>query len=104
MSQTPIRPEFQVHMLNDSGKTQATQIAEVLSEALNKLEALVGPGRELVIVKTKLEEACFFAKRGMASKPDNQQRQNSCEHCDGDAPAGKRFCSDACRIADLPSA
>lgn len=104
MSQTTIRPEFQVHMLNDAGKAQATQIAEVLSEALNKLEAIVGSGRELAIVKTKLEEACFFAKRGMASKPENRLCQNSCEHCDEAAPAGKRFCSDACQIADQPSA
>ena len=54
--------------------------------------------------KTKLEEACFFAKCGMASKPENRLCQNSCEQCDEAAPAGKRFCSDACQIADQPSA
>jgi hypothetical protein len=27
----------------------------------------------MVPVRTKLEEACFFAKRGLASLPENQQ-------------------------------
>lgn len=66
-----IRSEFQTHMLNDAGKAHVIEIAEVFSTALNKLEELIGSGRELAIVKTKLEEACFFAKRGMASKAEN---------------------------------
>lgn len=68
-----IRNEFRVHTLNDAGKENAMRVAEVFSNALTYLEALDVDGRELAIVKTKLEEACFFAKRSIASKPSNQE-------------------------------
>lgn len=69
-----IRDEFKVHMLNEQGKVKATEIAETLTVALTQLESIAGKeGREMSIVRTKLEEACFFAKRAMASKPENQQ-------------------------------
>lgn len=68
-----MRSEFQVHMLNEQGKAKAAAIAEVFSEALDKLEKLDVDGRELALVKTKSEEACFFAKRSMASKAQNQE-------------------------------
>lgn len=64
-----MKKEFAVHMLNETGKTKAAAIAEVFDTALTALEELVPPGREIAIVRTKLEEACFFAKKGMASDP-----------------------------------
>lgn len=71
---TKIRPEFTVHMLNDAGKGKAAAIAETLSAALDGLEAVCGKdGREMAVVRTKLEEACFFAKRAMAQRSENQQ-------------------------------
>jgi len=57
---------FEVHMLTDHGKTQATLIAEAFDGLLDLLSPIVGEGRELALVRTKLEEACFFAKKGMA--------------------------------------
>ncbi len=63
--------EFQVHMLNEEGKTKAKAIAEAFDECLYRLEQLCPVGRELAITKTKLEEACFFAKKAMASAPEN---------------------------------
>jgi hypothetical protein len=69
-----IRPEFTVHMLNDCGKEKAGAIAQTLSSALDSLEQVCGKeGREMAIVRTKLEEACFFAKRAMAQRVENQQ-------------------------------
>lgn len=69
-----MRKEFEVYMLNDTGKAKAGAIADVLSEALNALEVHCGhDGREMAIVRTKLEEACFFAKRAVAQKPENRE-------------------------------
>ena len=65
---------FAVHMLNESGKTKAVAIAEAFDSLLASLvsDGGCGDGREFSICKTKLEEACFFAKKAMASKPENQ--------------------------------
>jgi hypothetical protein len=63
---------FAVHMLNEIGKGKARNIAEAFDILLVKLEADCPPGRELAITKTKLEEACFFARKAMAADPENQ--------------------------------
>jgi hypothetical protein len=69
-----IRKEFQVHMLNDQGKTKAESIALAFSGLITQLEQHgLGPSREWSLVLTKLEEACFFAKRAMAQRPENQE-------------------------------
>jgi hypothetical protein len=57
---------FAVHMLTDGGKVSAREIAASFDELLARLEALCPDGREMAIVRTKLEEACFFAKKSMA--------------------------------------
>jgi len=69
-----IRSEFDVHMLNDDGIAKARAIAETFSAALDALEAQCGAdGREMAVVRTKLQEAAFFAKRAMAVRPENQK-------------------------------
>lgn len=71
-----VRKEFQVHKVNEGGMSKAEQLAEVFSEALDKVEGIAGAdGREMSIVRTKLEEASYFAKRAMASKAENQLTQ-----------------------------
>lgn len=67
-----MNPEFQVHRLNPGGLEKAESIAQVFDEALTKLKALCPDGRHFAIVKTKLEEASFFAKKSMACDPGNQ--------------------------------
>lgn len=70
-----IRPEFTVHKLNADGLHMAAQVAKVLSCALNDLEAVCGTdGREMAVVRTKLQEAGFFAKRAVAMRPDLQEK------------------------------
>ena len=64
---------FQVHMLNDSGKKNAQSIAQSFDFLLQSLATICPAGREMSLVRTKLEEAAFFAKKAMASQPENQQ-------------------------------
>lgn len=63
--------EFAVHMLNPEGRDKAHHIAEAFDACLVKLVAICPAGREMALVRTKLEEACFFAKKAMASDPKN---------------------------------
>lgn len=62
--------EFKVHILTEEGKRKAEKIAEAFDECLYKLIDLRGgdenPSRYMSLVRTKLEEACFFAKKDMA--------------------------------------
>jgi hypothetical protein len=68
-----MNPQFAVHMLNSGGKQRAKEIADAFDGLLANLSQYVPEGREFAIVKTKLEEACFFAKKGMASQQENQE-------------------------------
>ena len=67
------RPEFETHVLNEVGMSRAKIIGNLFTEFLNELESVVPEGRHLSIVKTKLEDACFHAKKGMACNKDNQK-------------------------------
>ena len=58
--------EFKVHRLNEEGLAKADYLAEEFETLLAKVEKLVPSGRERAIVVTKLQEACFYAKRGLA--------------------------------------
>lgn len=65
---------FKFHKLNEQGQSRAAAIAHIFECTLNELSAYMGAAsREVSIVKTKLEEACFFAKKAMAMQPENQE-------------------------------
>ena len=69
-----IRPEFDVHMLNEVGIRKTRDIASCFSILLNDLEEHCGKdSREMALVRTHLQEAAFFAKRAMAVRPENQK-------------------------------
>lgn len=69
-----VRKEFSVHMLNGDGKGRAASIAHGFSRLLDQLEShMTGDPRCAAIVRTKLEEAAFFAKKAMATDPANQE-------------------------------
>lgn len=65
-------PEFKSYKLNDSGVDDCHEVAVLFDQLLNDLVSVCEPGREFSIVKTKLEEACFFAKKSVALDPANQ--------------------------------
>ncbi len=64
--------EFEVHMLNDDGKDKAQIIAQAFNDCLERLAQVCPSGREMALVRTNMEIACFFAKKAMASLVENQ--------------------------------
>jgi len=68
-------PEFSVHKLNEDGIEKAVLIRDAFDNLLTTLESLCFSSREFSVTKTKLEEACFFAKKAMAVNLVNQQTQ-----------------------------
>lgn len=64
--------EFKVHILNPAGIEKAKALAVQFDDFLTELEKVIPQGRYLSIVKTKLEESCFFAKKGIAEDLENQ--------------------------------
>lgn len=68
---------FEVHLLNELGVSKARSIAISFDLALREIEDTCGTeGREMAIVRTKLEEACFYAKKAMASRSENQRARH----------------------------
>lgn len=72
---------FKSYILNKDGINKAQQQGLMFEEFHNSLHALTFDGvdsdkpfegREWAIVKTKLEEAAFFAKKAMAVQTKNQ--------------------------------
>lgn len=64
---------FTVHKLNDVGIARAQNIATAFNRLLEALERECTTNtREFSIMKTKLEEASFFAKKSMAINEANQ--------------------------------
>lgn len=62
---------FQVHKLNEAGLQKAQELAEQFNNVATFLDG-IADGREKSIALTKLEEACFFAKKSIAIDPENQ--------------------------------
>lgn len=66
-TKTPQNKLFKTYLLNDEGITRAQSLASLFDNFYNDVEKIMGgPSREASIVATKLEEACFFAKKAMA--------------------------------------
>lgn len=68
---------FEYKKLNEKGLEKVESITRMFEQALEILVREdygigIPEGRELSIVKTKLEEACFFAKKAVSSQPENQ--------------------------------
>jgi uncharacterized protein YggE len=69
-------PLFEFHRLNEAGVAKANAVASAFDELLRILQEITAEestGRPFAIVRTKLEEACFFAKKAVAINPANQE-------------------------------
>lgn len=69
---------FEVHKLNEIGLTKANNIAKSFDDLLAAIHSYCLPtgatdSRYFALVKTHLEQACFYAKKAMASQAENQQ-------------------------------
>lgn len=68
---------FETHLLNEEGIAKARTIAQSFDGLLELMNQIVGlPGnstREFSIMKSKLEEASFYAKKSMAQLIENQK-------------------------------
>ena len=76
-----IKPEFQAIAMNDSAVDKCRVIREAFSTALDAVTEQLGPGRELSIVTTKMQEACMWAMRGLAQKPENRHERQPTSEC-----------------------
>ena len=76
-----IRTEFQTIAMNDSAVDKCRVIREAFSTALESVSTQLGPSRELSIVTTKMQEACMWAIRGLAQKPENRHERQPASEC-----------------------
>lgn len=65
---------FTYRRLNAHGYAKIHNVNNSFSILLDNLKKIVPDGRHLAIVKTKLEEAVFFAHKGIALHIDNQEK------------------------------
>lgn len=64
---------FKYHKLNLEGQAKAVAIQGIFELCLENLKKNCPDNcREFSVTKTKLEEACFFAKKSMAIQKENQ--------------------------------
>lgn len=74
-SEEHMHKAFEVHMLNEQGKAKARKLANAFEGLLAEILDGIGSqgGREHALVVTHLELASFYAKKAMASQPENQE-------------------------------
>ena len=77
---------FAFHKLNQGGQDKSKKIAELYHNFIQDVHQVTfdgvdsdqpnWEGREWAIVKSKLEEACFFSKKAMALQTKNQELED----------------------------
>lgn len=72
-SPVPADPLFSHNRLNEQGIDKVTRAQDSFSRLLRELESITAlGGREGALVRTKLEEACFYAKKNISLIKENQ--------------------------------
>ena len=73
-----MRKEFGLHNLTNEAAKECHDVGTLFSVFLDNLETVCPPGREFALVKTKLQEACYFAKKSIGLEPSNwKSNENS---------------------------
>ena len=68
-----IDPLFNYTAMSEAGKEKSVIIAEKFTTLLRDLEEILpGGSREISILKTKLEEASFYAKKALRNYEGNR--------------------------------
>ncbi len=71
---TTVDQAFAVHMLNETGKAKARELAVRFTDLLTWIKQAAGTeSRAVSIASLKLEEAAFFAKKAIATNTENQE-------------------------------
>lgn len=70
----PIPEEFGSHTLNVGGSKRVQEIKQRFANLLKFCNDQAPSGRNLKLVAMKLEEACFYAVKAVASNPENQEK------------------------------
>lgn len=72
-----MNPEFRVDLSDEEDMKKLVCISSVFDYALGRISVICPEGREFEIMKQKLEEACFYAKKAIFSvtplKPSNKK-------------------------------
>jgi hypothetical protein len=68
-----LRQEFAHFTLNADGRQKITEVAKAFDSLLGTLERLAPAGREMSLVRTKLEEASMFARKAVSLQSENQE-------------------------------
>lgn len=63
---------FHSFALNTDGDEKRKKAEKAFTNLLYELELICSEGREFAIVKTKLQEACFYAVKSIGSNPFNR--------------------------------
>lgn len=66
---------FKFYALNEKGIQKKLDATWMFDNLTNQLSDLLPEGRELAIVKTKLEEACMFTIKGISRCAENQANE-----------------------------
>lgn len=78
---------FDSKQLNEQGVLKYDVIQKLFEHLEDRLSVICPPSREYALAKTKLEEACFFAKKAMCSAEVNHVVPVKV-HDDGDQVSG----------------
>jgi len=68
-----LNPEFETYPVNEIGLAKIKLFREAFDTLLTLIVSNLPPGRELSLVRTKLEEASFYAVKSLSKQLPNQK-------------------------------